>query len=387
MAQTNPPLIVGAGPVGLAAALLLTQAGRTPRLVEMRPDPSMLSRALAVNPRTLDLLEPSGVTARMLELGSPMRGVRLSRGDRTIAEITFEGIHPRYPFMLALSQATTERLLTQALVAAGGRIERPVRLTGCRTDAGTVEATIRDERTSTTETSRHPWVLAADGAHSAVRESMGMGFPGTAFTDDWHLADVPLRTDLDPDRGHVRFLDDGAFVFLIRVVDDQLHAPEGALLWRIITNRPDPVSQVIGAEPAGPPIWESRFRIAHRIASTFASGDVYLAGDAAHIHSPIGARGMNLGIEDAWIFTQLALRHRLAEYAALRRPVDQSVVRRVELFSKAVAAESGMLRFAREHLLPIALGIAPIRRRFMAMATGLDHPLPASLDPPRNHTL
>ena len=115
MIQNDRPLIVGAGPVGLASALFLTRQGRGPRVVEMRDRPAEQSKALAVNPRTLDILEPTGVTRQMLELGLPILGVHCHRRGRIIGGMSFAGIHPRYPFMLGLSQATTERLLAQAL--------------------------------------------------------------------------------------------------------------------------------------------------------------------------------------------------------------------------------------------------------------------------------
>ena len=120
MSTAQRPLIVGAGPVGLAAALFLQREGLRPRIVETRTEAAPQSKALAVNPRVLDLLEPTGVTARMLELGSPVRGMQFHRNGKIVVGLKLDGIHPKYPFMLGLSQATTERLLAQAFLAAGG---------------------------------------------------------------------------------------------------------------------------------------------------------------------------------------------------------------------------------------------------------------------------
>jgi 2-polyprenyl-6-methoxyphenol hydroxylase-like FAD-dependent oxidoreductase len=142
MSHQDQPVIVGAGPVGLGAALFLARQGRVARVVEMRNEPAQQSRALAVNPRTLDVLEPTGVTNRMLERGSRIHGVRFYRHGRIIAHLSFGDMHPRYPFMLALSQATSERLLAEALAAAGGEVERGLRMVECRNVPGGVEAVL-----------------------------------------------------------------------------------------------------------------------------------------------------------------------------------------------------------------------------------------------------
>jgi 2-polyprenyl-6-methoxyphenol hydroxylase-like FAD-dependent oxidoreductase len=126
--------------------------------------------------------------------------------------------------------------------------------------------------------------------------------------------------------------------------------------------------------------------VAHRINAELSVGNVYFAGDAAHIHSPMGARGMNLGIEDAWVFANLVRTGRLSEYDALRRPVDQRVVHEVEFFSKLIASDAAPFRFARRYVLPI-VARTPLQARIKRTVTGLDHPLPAGLDLPESPSL
>jgi 2-polyprenyl-6-methoxyphenol hydroxylase-like FAD-dependent oxidoreductase len=379
MNESGKPLIAGAGPVGLAAALFLARDGQSPRVIELRHEPSKESKSLAVNPRTLDILRPTGVTERMLELGKPIRGVYFYRKKRPVAHLELSGAHPDYPFMLALSQASTERLLTAALEKAGGTVERGKKLADCRHVGGGVEATIESTNGGGREVFECPWLLAADGAHSAARQAMQVDFGGSSFLDDWYLADVPLKTRLTDDHGHVFFMPEGEFVFIIRVIDDELEKDSPGPIWRIIANRPDPLSQLTHAEPAGQALWESNFHISHRINATFAKGGVYFAGDAAHIHSPIGARGMNLGIEDASVFAKLAGGGHLWEYDSLRRPVDRDVVERVKFLSRIAGAESLPERLARQWLLPIAVRIPPVRKRMLQIVSGLDHPLQESL--------
>jgi 2-polyprenyl-6-methoxyphenol hydroxylase-like FAD-dependent oxidoreductase len=377
MGHLEQPLIVGAGPVGLAAALFLAKQQRIARVVEMLDQPAQQSKALAVNPRTLEILESTGLTEQMLKMGSCIYGVRFYRRRRPVAAVSFEGLHTRYPFMLALSQATTERLLAQALQQAGGAIERGVKLVQCRSAADHVEVALEPSAGGPREIVRPPWLLAADGAHSVVRQQLGVGFPGSSLSDKWYLADVPLKTGLAPNLAHVFFLDGGAFLFLIRVVDDARNEPPRDAVWRVVGNRSDLTSQLVRAEQAGPPLWESSFRIAHRINATLATGGVYFAGDAAHIHSPIGARGMNLGLEDAWVFSELVRTGRMSEYERLRRPIDRRVVRQVDLLSRIASAESPLFHFLRRFLFPVATSLPFIRSRMAAAVTGLDHSLPS----------
>jgi len=376
MDHINQPLIVGAGPVGLGAALFLARQGRVPRVIETRHEPSAESRALAVNPRTLDILQATGVTEHMLDLGLPIHEARIYRRGRVIATQSMAHVHPRYPFMLALSQATTERLLARAFAAAGGVVERGVTLADCRNMADGVEATL-ERAGSGSEVVHCPWLLAADGARSTARQRLGIDFKGTSFATEWHLADVPLHTSLADDCAHIFLLEGGAFLFLIRVIDDARMDRNEAASWRVIGNRPEPLTQLLQAEPVGPPTWTSSFCISHRINSTMAAGSVYFAGDAAHIHSLLGARGMNLGLEDAWVFAELVRAHRLPEYNRLRRPIDRQVVRHVELLSRVVAAENRFYEFVRRTIFPAATRIPFLRGRMVRTLTGLDHELPA----------
>ncbi|HZP91314.1 MAG TPA: FAD-dependent monooxygenase [Burkholderiales bacterium] len=190
----TPPLIAGAGPVGLAAALFLARRGKSVRLVEAARQPASQSRALAVNPRTLELLETTGVARAMLELGKPITGVRFYQSRKPVASLSFAGIHPKFPFMLLLSQAASNALLAKALEAAGGRIERGIKLTDLTRDGNGLVVTL--ERSGERTRVRAPWLLAADGAHSAARRALEVPSRGSGFRAAWHLADVPLRTPL-----------------------------------------------------------------------------------------------------------------------------------------------------------------------------------------------
>ena len=367
------PMIVGAGPVGLAASLFLRHRGIETRVVEMRERPSRESRALVVNPRTLALLEPTGVTDSMLEIGKPLEGVRIHRHGRIIGSIDLGGVHDRYPFVLALSQSTTERLLERAFEHAGGRVERRVQMQRCSLCDEGVEVVLAGG--GEMETTRVPWMLAADGAHSTARKQLGLDFPGRAFRREWYLADIALESTLEQQRAHLLFTRDGRFVFMARVIDPLLEQERDAPIWRVMGNHSDPVSMLDGVRAVGEPVWESSFHISHRVCASFDRGGVYFAGDSAHIHSPVGARGMNLGIEDAWVLAELAHKGELDRYGAMRRRVDRRVVRKIALISRLAAAEPVVLGVLRTIGLPIALRL-PIARQIMRRTVmGLDHDL------------
>lgn len=368
------PLIVGAGPVGLGAALFLARRGIAARIVDMRAEATTQSKALAVNPRTLEMLEATGVTARMLERGRPIRGMQFHRDGRIAAQVTLQGVHPRYPFLLGLSQATTERLLAEALAKLGGHVERQTEMTACRTSAAGVEAELRmgDGSISTV---RPEWLLAADGAHSAARRDLNIEFPGSAIATPWHMCDVRLKTSLSPDFGHVEFLADNRLLFLLPVIDDTRNDDPQRLVWRVLGNFENPLTALEEGEPLEAPLWTSSFRVAHKVSARFAQGNVYLAGDAAHIHSPMGARGMNLGLEDAFVFANLAAEGRLDEYHHLRHPVDHRVVKQVRFFTNLVSSDSWLVDQFRRHVFPRMIQTR-LSERIKRTVTGLDHPLP-----------
>jgi 2-polyprenyl-6-methoxyphenol hydroxylase-like FAD-dependent oxidoreductase len=367
------------GPSGLAAALYLAQANIKTRVIEATEKPVQESRALAVNPRTLEILESTGITKKMLALGMPIRGVRFSQRGKTPREILFKGqVHHKYPFILALSQATTERLLAEALQEAGGKIERGVELIGCRNEAGTVQAELKQYSNDSRETAFAPWLLAADGAHSAARKTLDVDFPGSSFEKPWHLADLPLSTSFEEDMGHVFFLDGDRFVFFIRVVDDITEPRRQNPIWRVISPQKDSIDEIDDVKPAGPVVWQSDFQVLHRINQRFRVGNVFFAGDAAHIHSPIGARGMNLGLEDAFVFSQLVRSGEMRRYEALRKGVDKGIVKRIGLLSRIVLGKTTLACLARFVLLQWLMPTPLFRPQFIKTVTGLDHPVKVS---------
>ena len=404
-------LVVGAGPTGLTLAGQLAAYGVSVRIVDPKPHPVMESRALAVQPRTLEVLRGT-VTARLLERGNPAvhlhwhadgRSARLPLFDMGMADTA-------YPYLLFLSQAETEAAMVEHLAEVGVTVEWGTRLLDFAHYHGSgqgdeglecnlVQATAADQHPSTegltpSETLRARYVVGCDGAHSRVRELAGITFAGGRYPQTFLLADLDAD-GLDPGAAHVWFGQHGPLFFF------PLRRPAA---WRVLTPRPDRPSPPVGPEAAAEPpqggsgrqdvvgsahvtdaelqdvvdaatggtvrlsspIWSTVFRIHHRHAETYRSGSVFLAGDAAHIHSPAGAQGMNTGIQDAanlgWklglVCHGRATPRLLDTYDRERRPVGAFVLRFTNRAFTAATSSAAPVRFARTHLAPRALGLA-----------------------------
>lgn len=360
-------LIVGAGPTGLAAALFLTRRGVPVRIIDQAAVPAQHSKALAVNPRTLDLLEPTGVSARMLAEGRPVHHGRFYEDWKLVADLDIGHVHPRYA-LTVLSQARSEALLAEALAAVGVHAEREVMLAHAGLADGRVEAALvhRDGRV---EQVSPPILFAADGAHSIIRRDLALGFPGSRFPEPWPLWDIRLDTPLGFDGAHISSFPDG-LIFMLALEPG---------VWRVLGNIPDLLARLPPGTKIGEILWESRFHIAHRVVTRPAVGRIALGGDAAHIHSPVGARGLNLGIEDAYVFAACAADalagdpSRLADYGRLRHPVHRGVVRRIALMTRLVRGRPAPVGALRHFALPHLARFAPTARLMARIATGLDH--------------
>lgn len=363
-----PLVIVGAGPTGLAAALFLARRHVPVRIIDAAAHASTTSKALLVNPRSLEVLKDSGVAARIIAEGWAVKGMAMHRKNREVASVDLQDQMPQLP--IGLAQARTEALLTDALEALDVHVERGVSLQTLQQDAQHVTLTLQLPDSST-QVVHAPLVFGADGARSVVRHELGLDFAGSTLPEQWLLWDVRLDTPLDPLRVHIGLQPDG-FLFL-------MHLRDG--IWRVIGNGADPLAQLPYDSVPGEVIWQSQFRIAHRVASKVSVGRVALGGDAAHIHSPLGARGMNLGIEDAYVFADCAFDafngelERIHEYGDLRHPVHRQVVRNIAALTRVMRGRPAPLRWLRNNVIPELVKVAPLRRRLLKTVAGLDHPL------------
>lgn len=363
MTETVDILIIGAGPTGLSCALFLAEHGYTPRIVERRTAPSPFSKAFGVSARSLELMTASGVADDFISNGRKLKQLNIRRHGKRLASLHLDAVQHHYPFMCVQSQADSERILVEAVEARGIRIERGVEAKSVNDNDGI--ASVGLESAHGNETVRAKTVFAADGPGSFVRTTLDIGFDGDEYDEPWRLYDVELETPLDPDDGHIFLLDDGG-MFVVR---------HTASVWRVLGSGSDLLGSLPAGTKMGAMTWESEFRITNAVADRFAQGPFFLGGDAAHVHAGIGARGMNLGIEDAYVFAELYARGQLERYHDMRHPVITKVVCQIKDMMNGPRANTGIGRTVRAFPFLVRLAVPLIRSRIQPWVLGLDHDL------------
>jgi 2-polyprenyl-6-methoxyphenol hydroxylase-like FAD-dependent oxidoreductase len=383
-------LIVGAGPTGLTLAAQLQALGASVRIVDRQLDRVHESRALAVQARTLEVLRPLGIAEQLVDRGNDAVQLRLHFGERVVPIRLFDvGLEDTaYPFLLFVSQAETEAVLNEHLAERGVEVERSVELVTFSAGEQHVTCTLR-HCDGSTERVRARYLVGCDGAHSSVRQGAGIPFEGGRYPQTFALGDLEADGDLEHGAAHAFVGAPGMLFFF------PLGRPAP---WRMLGMRPtvagaDEREQDV-AEPSladlqaiadafiggrlrlRDPVWLTYFRLHHRHAARYRTGRVFLAGDAAHVHSPAGAQGMNTGIQDAWnLGWKLALVDRgvadpalLDTYEAERRPVGRFVLRFTDRATAIATSPSPLLRLIRTQVAPRLAPLALRSKRGRALA-------------------
>ena len=355
-------LIAGAGPVGMTAALELARGGFAPRIVDKGDGPAPISesRALAVNTRSLELLAPSGASSEIVAQAQHITEMRVRSRRHPLVTIDLSASPGRYRGVHGLAQGRTERILMERLEGHGVGIE-------WRKEArpGAPEVTLASADGSE-EVVRPDLLIAADGAHSGIRKALGIGFPGESVGSTFYLADIRYEQPLDTHFGEVVFFDPGVIARL----------PVGGDTFRYISTMENFLDLIDHpARVAGMP-WKTDFHVSFRHVDPMSKGNVFLAGDAAHIHSPVGGRGMNLGIEDACWLAWLISQGRERDYSRLRVGTARAVLKQTHMMTRMVLLRNRAATAARGFLLPLAFRVPAVRHKVLRAIAGHDTPHP-----------
>jgi len=373
-------LIAGAGPSGLALALWLVRAGVRPRIIEREVARPTTSRAIAVQARTLELYRQLGIADEVIAHGLRLEALNFWVGGQKVTRLPFgelaRGKSP-YPFILMLAQDQHEWLLEQALARAGVTVERGVSLDGFELADNGVRAQLALSG-GRREVCEARYLAGCDGARSLVRHCLNAAFPGGTYAHLFYVADLDARGPGADGELHVA-LDDAGFLAAFPLRGDG-GSPAGEGRVRLIgTVRDGPDAATAGSvAPAftwddvdhaalarvGVTVrdvrWFSTYRVHHRVVDRFREGPVFLVGDAAHIHSPVGGQGMNTGIGDAvnlaWKLGEV-LQGRappalLDSYEPERRAFATRLVATTDRLFQIATREGGLARWVRTRVVP-----------------------------------
>jgi len=384
-------LIVGAGPTGLALATMLVRSGVTPLIVEKLTTGQNTSRAAVIHAHTLEVLEQIGVSNRLAEEGLTLARFSIRDRDRVLVRLRFDALPTPYPYLLMLPQNVTEKVLGEALAKAGGTVHR-----GCTVEAlvearDGVRASVVSSEGSQTINARY--VVGADGMHSVVRQTVGIGFTGASYEESFVLADVEMSWSHGRDEVMLFFSPAGLVVVAplpsgsYRIVATLDHAPEQpgmADIQALLDTR----GPTYGASKVTRVHWSSRFRLHHRVADQYRRGPFLLMGDAAHVHSPAGGQGMNTGLVDACVLGRLLAEvvsgrrddKHLDTYEALRRPAAKQVLQLAGRLTYLATMKNAAKRSVRNLVLG-TVGLFPMFRRRLEMdLSGLSRRAAAELE-------
>ncbi len=369
-------LIVGAGPTGMTAAIELKRAGLDVRIIDKSGQMAAYSQALVVQARTLEQFQRYRIADEAVARGRQLHGVRFYSDGKKIVSISLEDLASRYPFLLFLPQSETESLLNEHMERLGVTTERGVELESLAQDSHGVHAGLRhpDGRL---ENTRVRWLIGCDGAHSTVREKTGTPFQGGGVGLSFFLGDLELEGPDAPQDDLTIHVRRGDVIFMGRLSDKlvrmivALHSEQQKDEHRQLTTADfqQAVDQVGVRVNVRSVAWTSPFRVNDRKARAYRIGHIFLAGDASHIHSPVGGQGMNTGIQDvanlAWKMEAVmrgAHPCLLDSYEEERGDVGKALLRFTERGLKMATITNPLIEGVRDLLAPLISNMKPVQR-------------------------
>ena len=361
-------LIVGAGPTGLMLANQLVRRGVRVLIVDRHSGPAMQTRALGVQARTLEIYSQLGIVARALELGKIGTGADLWAQGRKMARVPLgeagKSVTP-YPYILILGQDDNERIMGDKLRDLGSSVQWNTELVGLEQKSDSVAATLKQSDGSNRKI-QAAWVAGCDGAHSAVRELNGITFPGAPYEHVFFVADVEMTGTMVPDEVNVYLWQQGFHLLfpmrgkdhwrIVGILPPALRDKDDLKFEAVVPSLRNEAGATISFKAC---TWFSTYRIHHRAASRFRDRRCFLLGDAAHIHSPVGAQGMNTGLQDAYnLAWKLALVVKgradallLDSYEQERIPIAQRLLNTTDRGFRIVVSDSWLAGLLRTKIL------------------------------------
>ncbi len=368
-------LVVGAGPVGLFLANECARRGLRYRIVETHATQSQHSKALAIFPRTLEIFDMANVVGPFLEAANRVTAVAIIVGDHQLGHMPFTPEETPYSFVAMVPQDVTEKFLVEELQRRGGHVEYETTFVSAVQHDGLVSATLEQKGKSSDVTAL--FVVGCDGAHSAVRHLLDLPFEGAEYDALFILADIQSNDILPADQLQLCPNEAGPVAIFPmsatrRRIVAMIHEKEGdapslEMVQRILRERAPKELQAQALH------WSSYFQIHHRQVAKLRVGRMFVAGDAAHIHSPFGGQGMNTGLHDVWNLAwklDLAVHGHANEelldsYTAERRPVIKSVIESTDFLTKAMGTPSKLAQVLRDAVIPMVSRLAPFQHAFV----------------------
>ncbi len=384
-------LIVGAGPTGLVMAIECRRYGLSFRILDKSPSPSTYSKAAAVQARTLEIFQRIGILEPFLSQGVKIRAGNIHLGDKSCARITFDNIESPFPYVLGIGQDTTEHILSNFLELNNVKIERGLTVLEIDERGDFIYAKTDNE------VIKASYLIGCDGAHSIVRKSLHCSFKGKLFTDVFSLADVKVKWRYPHDElqaflgknslaAAIPLPGDGRYrlIFQLKrlrnkckkstlteiehglIESNELQIPTLSEIEATLS------SFVQDTVKISDPKWIANFRINSRLSSRYRKGRIFLAGDAAHIHSPVGGQGMNTGIQDAFnLAWKIAYAHGhliedknlLNSYEKERYILGRKLLKNTERASNIITIHKQPLLFLRKIFVSLILSFESIRNK------------------------
>lgn len=373
-------LVIGAGPVGMTAAHELVRRGVRVRLIDKAAGPATTSRATANHARNLEVYHQMGLLDQALARGQRAENFSIHRNGRMLVRFgtDYTRLPTRFPFTLQLDQIHTEEILRDRLAEFGVRIEWGVEIGALAQDPQQVRAQLHAR--GEVEQVEVPWLIGADGAHSFVRKSLGLSMIGDSM-EEWTVADARLDVDLSRDSLHLVHVDGGTVLLVPfpaarkwRLLDtSEVHEAAGEEDYARAGERLErKLSKALRRKVAvATPSWVSTFTIQQRMIPRMQVARCFVAGDAAHVHSPASGQGMNTGMQDAhnlgWkladVIRGIASAELLESYSAERVPVGEALLGS----TKRATALIALRNLAAPVVLPVGLGlvnaIKPVKKK------------------------